>query len=197
MCKTKILETKKLTNERWLNLYLSKFEKDGKEGSWIFASRKRDENNNVIKGANAVVIVPVLRTTEGSLPSEVDRLVVIKEYRVPIQDYEYHFPAGLINPGEDVVEAAKRELKEETGYSVTKVLYQSPLLTSSAGMSDECSVMVVVECVEEGDQDLEHSEEIEVILCSSNEALDLAMDNTKLVAKGSWPFLLLFGGCKL
>lgn len=194
MSKTQIVKTEKLTDHKWLNLYESTFTKDGHEGKWVFASRKRGPENKALDVANAVVIVPILKRD-----GEEDKLVVIKEYRVPIQDYEYHFPAGLVAPHEDALTAAIRELKEETGFEAASVpRYISPLLPSSAGMTDEKAVMVVLDCYDNGGrQELEHSEEIEVMLCTKQEAKELAFSSDKKVAAKTWPILLLFGGCSL
>lgn len=54
------------------------------------------------------MIIPV--TGEG-------KLVVLREWRYPIQDWTYCFPFGGVEVGEDALSAAKRELAEETGYT--------------------------------------------------------------------------------
>lgn len=54
------------------------------------------------------MIIPV--TAEG-------KLIVLREWRYPIQDWTYCFPFGGFMPGEDMLTAAKRELLEETGYT--------------------------------------------------------------------------------
>jgi ADP-ribose pyrophosphatase len=54
------------------------------------------------------IIVPIL---------DDNRLVFVWNYRHPIQGWELELPAGLVDAGEDPESGAKRELKEETGYS--------------------------------------------------------------------------------
>jgi ADP-ribose pyrophosphatase len=59
------------------------------------------------------------------------RILLEREFRVPIRKYIYNLPAGHIDPGESPKDAAKRELSEETGYvaaSLTHMgtIYESP-----------------------------------------------------------------------
>ncbi|MRD47881.1 NUDIX domain-containing protein [Caenimonas koreensis] len=55
----------------------------------------------------AVMIIPML---------DDGRLVIERQYRYPMQAVMIEFPAGKIDPGEDRLECARRELLEETGY---------------------------------------------------------------------------------
>ena len=49
--------------------------------------------------------------------SEQQEILLIKQYRHPVREYLWEIPAGLLDlPGESLLEAAKRELLEETGY---------------------------------------------------------------------------------
>jgi ADP-ribose pyrophosphatase len=49
--------------------------------------------------------------------NEANQVLLINQYRHPVREYLWEIPAGLLDmPGESKVEAAKRELLEETGY---------------------------------------------------------------------------------
>ena len=45
------------------------------------------------------------------------RIVLERQYRYPVQSVMIEFPAGKLDPGEDSLACAQRELQEETGYS--------------------------------------------------------------------------------
>ena len=115
-------------------------DRNGRRRSWQLASRSRVPKciTGKFNVPDAVVIVP-FHTAE-------NKIVITKEYRVTLADYEYGFPAGLIDPGETVEQTARRELHEETGLIVTRFLKISTPVYSSAGMTDESVTMVYVEC---------------------------------------------------
>jgi ADP-ribose pyrophosphatase len=163
---------RKLTAERWLNLFkVSYVSRTGNKKFWQMASRH--EAPKCIAGGfrlpDAVVIVPFHLAK--------DKMVIIREYRVTLNDYEYGFPAGLIDSGESVEQAARRELIEETGLTVSRFIKISPPLYSSAGMTDESVAMVYVECEGEPSNSANSdSELIDILLISPEEALTLISD---------------------
>jgi ADP-ribose pyrophosphatase len=91
--------------------------------NWEFATRTN---------ASAVaVLVPL---------TDEDELILVEQYRVPVQSRVIELPAGLVgdldDPDEPIAIAAQRELVEETGYRASRLEH---LLTcpSSPGMCDE------------------------------------------------------------
>lgn len=101
--------------------YEGKYIKVTKQGRWEFVSRTR--------GVSAAVILAV---DEG-------RVILVEQYRVPIGARCIELPAGLIGDeeeGEDVHEAAIRELEEETGYRAERMV-DLGRFHASPGMSSE------------------------------------------------------------
>jgi ADP-ribose pyrophosphatase len=115
-----------LYNERWLVLKQKSYlALDGHAGTWTYVERTG--------GQKAVVIVPITR--------ESGSLVFIEQYRVPLETTVVEFPAGLVDPGEDLEVAAHRELKEETGFE-GEILEVGPPVSTTAGLSTEAVHMV-------------------------------------------------------
>ena len=49
-----------------------------------------------------------------------NRVLLVRQYRLPAEKYLWELPAGRLDDGEKPLDAAKRELKEETGYAAKK-----------------------------------------------------------------------------
>lgn len=157
-----------LVHDGWIKKYILTYElPDGKIRTYESVSRKgadayRAELEGNARGeqsaADAVCIVPVL--PDGSV-------LLIREFRYPLNSWTISFPAGLLEPGESLITCISRELHEETGYRVRTELGDSAVRVlpqagySSMGMSGE-SVQIVIAYVEkEGDSEPEDIEFIE------------------------------------
>ena len=73
------------------------------------------------------------------------KILLQREFRPATNKWVYNFPAGLIDEGESPVEAAKREIREETGLRMVKLLAELPPSFASQGTSDELMVIVICE----------------------------------------------------
>lgn len=184
----KIQNVDKITDYRHLNLYeISYINQKGIEKSWNIASRA--DKPKCVTGQfdmpDAVVIVPFHK--------EKDKLVIIKEFRVPLGDYQYGFPAGLVDEGETIQQTCIRELKEETGLSVTRIKNISPPVYSSSGMTDESVSMVYVECDgKPSNKDNTDSEDITTIFISPSKASELCKDSKIKLDVKTWLVLFSF-----
>jgi ADP-ribose pyrophosphatase len=183
-----ILNLHKLTDEKWLNLFAADFEHKGHRGRWVFASRKARPHDGD-RRADAVVIVPILR-----MPDEPPRLVLVKEFRVPVGDYVLGFPAGLLEAGESVEDTVRREMLEETGMDVVQLKRLTQPLLSSSGLSDESAAMAFVDVrlTPQARPALEASEDLEVLLLDFPAACRLCDDPAARMDAKVWTVLYLY-----
>ncbi len=160
-----------LTHNKFLNLFHVKGEnKKGHKSNYFVASRNEDESGLMITTHENVADGVAVFALYGE---NKDKVVLIRQYRYPVDTYVYEFPAGLCEKGEDYHESAVREMHEETGLDFKPLsvddMYEKPRLTS-AGMTDESVAMVYGYA--DGtitDKYQEDSEEIQVILADRDE----------------------------
>lgn len=106
-----------------------------------------------LDGNDFVVIVGT--TTEG-------KIVMVEQYRHGIREIVEEFPAGLAEQGEEMIESAKRELKEETGYIAEDIVFEKMLYSASAISNKKGYIFFARNMVETGFQELGHTEYINV-----------------------------------
>ena len=159
------------THNRYLNYYeLEAVHRDGSVSPYYMASRAKDANHlKAVTRENkpdGVILYGVYGEAK-------DRVVLIRQYRYPLRDYVYEFPAGLVEEGEEMAAAGIREMYEETGLTFTPVdagSYSRPFFTT-IGMTDESCGTVFGYCSGEPTSVHEEaSEEIQVILADRAEA---------------------------
>lgn len=183
--KNRIKEIITLNQTKFLNFYHAVYEnKLGQEKNWFIASRKNEEiiRRQYFEGqedqVDAVLIVATHEAT--------GKLVMVRQYRVPLNDYIYELPAGLIDQGEDFRISVARELKEETGLELIAIDEKKSCMKTylSPGMTDESVSMIYCTCRGELSKEyLEADEDIEPLLLSKEEAQELLDRKVKMDIK--------------
>lgn len=184
----KTLKIKRLTQlvkTPFLNFYDCEYEnKLGNEKHWMIASRKDYETlteqyfNQKEERVDAVIVV--------AYHEETKELVLIRQFRVPLNDYIYELPAGLIDSDEKPIEAAIREMKEETGLTLTEIDQEKSRLCTylSAGMTEESAALIYGICKGEVSRAyLEADEDIMPILVSREKAREILKSTEKIDIK--------------
>ena len=143
--------------------------------------------------------------------STTKKLIMIANFRPPVGKFVLEFPAGLVESAENYLQDAFRELKEETGYTATKLIdvkdckklpIESPILYCDPWKSNENSKLVIVEV--DGDdpinqdvqQILDNGENIKVHLLDLTS--NLVTDLEELAKKNNYlievkPYMFAWG----
>ncbi len=126
----------------------------------------RTIRREVVRHPGAVLIVPRL---------DGDRLVLVRNYRVAVNERLWELPAGTLEAGEAPRDAAGRELEEETGYRAARIEHLSDFYTSP-GFCDELMRVFVADDLHPVGQRLEPGEDIDVETVPVAEALAMIDD---------------------
>ena len=106
-----------------------------------------------------------------------NRIILKKEYRHCYGKELIEVPAGVLEDGEEPIQAAKRELEEETGYTSEKWAYLGKTVESSAKLTNYMYIYLAEDCKKVSNQKLDYGEDIEVIEVGLNEAIEMIMNN--------------------
>lgn len=101
------------------------------------------------------------------------RLVCVRQYRIPAGDWLLEIPAGRLEPGEDPLLAARRELEEETGYRAGRWTLLRRFFPAVGFCSEVMHLYLATELSEAGAdrRDADDDEELEVVLARPEELL--------------------------
>lgn len=119
---------------------------DGRKGTFI-----------EIECPEWIVIIPIYRDADGVM-----RVIVERQYRHGSDTVTLEYPAGLVEKGEDPLDAARRELLEETGFEAGKVTHLGTLCPNNAFMSNHQHYYLAEDLHLVSGQDLDANEEIDV-----------------------------------
>jgi ADP-ribose pyrophosphatase len=142
----------------------------------------------MIRHSGASAILPFLSDPAGEDP----QILLIKQYRYAAEDFLYEIPAGRLEPGEDPLECARRELLEETGCSAERI---EPLYTfyTTPGFIDEKIHAFVAIGIQQGEAGREADEFLTVETMTLSRALELINEGEIRDAKTALTILYAAG----
>lgn len=91
-------------------------------------------------------------------------VILIRQFRPPVNGFVIELPAGLVDPGEPFEEAVRRELIEETGYAAGNVQFLTDGPMSSGASAEILSVYIATGLKHVGIGQRDETEDIEVLL---------------------------------
>lgn len=115
--------------------------------------------------AHSVIILPITENNEV--------ILIVQARNNTKESVLVELVAGYIDEGEQSIEAAKRELQEETGYMAKKLKYLDSFYQDQGCMSSYNYAYLAYDCVEVGKQKLDKDEKIKFFKCSFADTLEL------------------------
>ena len=140
-----------------------------------------------IKHSGAVMVIPLLDN---------GRVLLERQWRTPMHRVMLEFPAGKLDAGESWQDCARRELREETGYSAREWAYIG-VINNAISYSDEAIHLVFARGLSAGRQQLDEHEFLELFEAEPSELLGWVRDgqvsDVKTVIGTFWLDKLLSG----
>ena len=130
-------------------------------------------NNHLIdfyylKQSNWTVVIPITNNNE---------YVLVKQFRIGAKKVFYEFPGGLIDKGEEPINAAKRELLEETGYTAKNFKLITETYPLPAFQTSKCFIFAAENAKFSQKISLDPGEQIETVILNENQVIDLILTN--------------------
>jgi ADP-ribose pyrophosphatase len=154
------ISTKYIHREKWFNLRADKLLK---------GNGQTMEPYYVFEFTDWATVLPV--TTDG-------KVVLVRQYRYGLGQWSIEVPGGIMDPHEtDPLEAAKRELQEETGYTCSHIEQVAVIAPNPATQNNRMYCYLATGCELTHAQHFDENEELEVLLVSMEELKTMLREN--------------------
>ncbi|TVR47673.1 MAG: NUDIX hydrolase [Puniceicoccaceae bacterium] len=118
-------------------------------------------------------------------------LVLVRQFRFGSRDFSLEVPGGLVDAGESPLEAAVRELREETGYEGRSPREIGRVRSNPAILNNWCHFVLIEEAVGSGALQWDENEEMEILTAPVGQVLAWAREGaiTHALAVGALFYL--------
>ena len=142
---------------------------------------KKLVEREIIRHKGGVAVIPITENNE---------IIMVRQFRKAFDEELLEIPAGKIEYDEKPETGAKRELKEETGYSAEKISFIN-VMYPSPGYTDEKIYIYKAENLTEGDLSLDEDEFLQVEKYTLEQAVEMVKTGVLKDAKTIIAILLL------
>jgi 8-oxo-dGTP pyrophosphatase MutT (NUDIX family) len=142
-----------------------------------FVSRKdvcKKQDGTIIPAYYVVELPPAVLVFA---MDEEEKVLMVKQYRHPVADLSLELPGGFIETGESALEAAKREMLEETGYVFSSYEYICKMAANPGILNNYTHFFVAKDVLQMRAQQLDSSEDIAVELFTITELIEMLKKN--------------------
>jgi len=153
------ISSRKVYNDRWINL---------RADSCRFPDGRIIEPYYIVELPNWANIVVVTAD---------EKIVLVRQYRYPVDQTTFELPGGVIDKGEEPMQAAIREMQEETGYHAAEVEFLCKLAPNPAINDNTAYFYLAKNAVPGEKKNFDAFEDIDVVLFSKTEFLQLLREN--------------------
>lgn len=109
----------------------------------------------ILESADWVNVIPL---------TEDNNIVLIRQYRHGTRQITLEIPGGIIEPGDTPDEGARRELREETGYRESEMIYLGMVHGNPAFLNNQCHTYLARDVYPAGPQEPDEKEDIEIVV---------------------------------
>ncbi len=106
-----------------------------------------------------------------------ERIILVKQYRYPVDQVTYELPGGVIEKGESPIDAARREMEEETGFTSTDISFLMKLAPNPAINNNTAYFFLAKNAVPTLSQNQDAFEDIDRVSFSKEEIWQLLQEN--------------------